>query len=330
MEILENLKIFSIPNWLKAVVVGLLAILGCLNTGLFFMGLMDHSREGWVKASLELMGVLLPVFLIGIVALGGNTGTASLQTRTEEALAKLLPEMLSRIADVPAPFRRIETGDKPSAFAWVLDLVGRSPGHKLPTRLEHHLAKVFVSLRRDECHADYVLLVPPVQTGGNWRELVFRVELNVRKVNLNICIDEEIARRRVNAPDDQPYSEFGKSIQNVLAHSLGGATNTSHEEHGHGGGPHEQHSKDHLVYSFNERAIQRTIDGRKMVCLVGAMWLADDFLWDASERLLFAQDLMFFLRAVTHEAGDMLREVPASELQHAMDRLTAPNAVVPA
>lgn len=301
---LQNLKILSIPTWLKTTVLLLLAGLGAVNASLFAAGVLSEQREGWVKASLELMSVLLPVFLIGLVAWGGSAGTSALQARAEDVLLRLLPTTLAHVTEAPAPFHR----------AWQ-DAAGGPrllPGRardRLRGREAGQLARVLVNLRRDECHTDMVLLLPGRTAEAPWTELVIRVEINVRKVNLNLCFERALVRERLGLPEDAPDAQVAAALRDALGHAIGGAA-----AEGDGAEAEAKPARERLCYVFNRRPIEREVAGEPYVCLVASAWLADDFLWDAGDRLFFAQDLMFFLRAVIAEADGLLRLVPAAEV----------------
>lgn len=324
MDILQNLKILSIPGWLKVLLILLLTVLGAVNAALFVLGVLDHSREGWVKASIELMSVVLPIFLIGLIAWGSNTGTAALQARTAEVFLHLLPDALSRVGDFPAPFRRAAVAGARRAW-W-------SPAEtpRLPPRAPGERTRVLVNLRRDECHADIILLMPGGPAGGAWKELVIRIELNVRKVNLNLCFDAARVRERLGMAEDASPAELAAALRAQLGHAVRGAAQGSQQAAGEAGPAETGHAdgapRARLSYAFNDRALVRQLGERPMVCLVASAWLADEFLWDAGERLFFAQDLVFFLRAVAREAGDLLRDIPEAAVDAEEARLTAGSA----
>ncbi len=65
-------------------------------------------------------------------------------------------------------------------------------------------------------------------------------------------------------------------------------------------------------YIFNERLLERSLHEWDYWVLVALRPLSSDFLWNPSERLFFAQDLMFMLRAFVAEQPQLFAVVDAS------------------
>lgn len=60
-----------------------------------------------------------------------------------------------------------------------------------------------------------------------------------------------------------------------------------------------------LKYSFNPKLLDRIVQDRPCVALVATATTSPDLLWNPAERLFFAQDLMFMIRAFWLERPDM-------------------------
>jgi hypothetical protein len=316
MDILQNLKIFTMPTWLKAAVIVLLATLGAINSTIFFAGLLHESRESWVKASVELMSVILPVFIIGIIAWGSDTGTVALEKRAEDFFLNLLPDILSRTAETPVSF--IETQRPSRHETGLLKILPRSSSTiSPPVRAQDELSIVLVNFRRGDCYADFIMFVPDTSK-ENFTRIIFRVELNVRKVNVALCFDADLVLKKLGCDETiLREDDLFKALSQILTHTFNGA---AHQENSRDASPEkeegrsEKKTKSPLSYRFNERATKKEVKGIPVFCVVASAWLPDEFLWNASERLFFAQDLLFFLRSALGEGRNLFHEYPYEDI----------------
>lgn len=226
-----------------------------------------------------------------------NTGVHALRRATEDFFLDLLPDVLSRTAEVDGVFYEARKGQKP-------------PEHG-------NRARVLTNLRKGDCDAEVALFLP---RGDEFIEILMRIEINVHRVNLNLCFDRTTFTKLCPAysmHEHQPeFSGDSRKasamwLHEALAHSLGGALHPGVDpdqpqqaQHGHNP---DAHRTERLEYEFNDLTIDRIVCGRSVICLVAAISLPKDFLWDASERLYFAQDLMILLRACTLERPDLFR-----------------------
>jgi hypothetical protein len=286
MELLQGIKLFSVPLWVKILILILLGVLGLVNTTLFFTGLLYQNHESWVKSSIDLLGVVLPIFIIMLVIWKSETGVDSLRRKTEDFLMDLLPSALGKIVEVNAPFFEVgadrELADHPTK------------------------ARIFINLLKNDCYSDFVILAPdPV----GFVEIVIRLEINVKKVNFNLCLDEALAGERFaeehpgfasNSADNT--ADVAKWVFSRFRHTLAGA--------GMQEGAHVQTAEPAPGrYDFNQNVLRRAIGDRTVLCFVASCSVAPDFLYNPGERLFFAQDLMFFLRSFLTEGRDMFRTV---------------------
>jgi hypothetical protein len=114
MDFLQDLKIFSVPRWTKLTVVALLGGLGMINAIVFILGMSGiPGRDEWIKSSIDLLGVLLPIFVIALIAWQANTGVHALRRVTEDFFLDLLPDVLSRTVEVDGGFYEANKGQKP-------------------------------------------------------------------------------------------------------------------------------------------------------------------------------------------------------------------------
>lgn len=323
MDILQNLKIFTMPTWLKAAVIILLAALGLINATIFFVGLLHESRENWVKASVELMSVILPVFIIGIIAWGSDTGTVALQKRAEDLFLKLLPNVLSRTAESPVNFVETEKLSQPKKGAFKR-IFSASSKISVPVRAQEELSIVLVNFRRGDCYADFIIFVPNTME-KKFTRMIFRVELNVRKVNVALCFDSELVRKEISSKESLlREDDLFKALSQRLIHTFNGAT---HQENARDSGVEkeegrsERKTKGNLYYRFNERATKKEVNGIPVFCVVASAWLPDEFLWNASERLFFSQDLLFFLRSAVGEGHNLFYEFPSDEIREEVKKV---------
>lgn len=299
MEVLQSIKLFSIPTWLKLFIAALLGVLGFVNMALFFMGILNEHREGWVKASVELLSVVLPIFILALVLWKSEAGVESLRRKTEDFFLNLLPSVLGRLTESGAPFFEAK------------------PDHELDDL--HSGVKVLVNLQKNDCYSDVIILAPDL---GGYVEVTIRLELNVKKVNFNLCLDEQLVLARYEAAHPGPPSAGADSPAEVTSwifqrfkHTAGGATFQGGEDE------HAGRKTAAAGYRFNPNLLRRTVGGRTALCIVASCSVASDFLYDPGERLFFAQDLMFFLRSFLTEGRDLFRTIPREQLQQTVAEL---------
>ena len=287
LELLQGIKLFSIPLWVKAAIIALLAVLGLINTAVFFVGITNEHREGWVKASVELLSVVLPIFILALVLWKSEAGVESLRRKTEEFFLSLLPSVLVRIVEADAVFFEAKKD------------------HQLEDL--HTAARVLVNLQKSDCYSDVVVLAPD---SLGYVEVAIRLEINVKKVNFNLCLDEQLVRERFaeQSPhavtiDHENMADVADWLTKRFRHTMGGAGLQGTREHA-------ERKQPAGAYQFNPTLLRRTVGGRTALCIVASCSVAPDFLYDPSERLYFAQDLMFFLRSFLTEGRDLFRTIP--------------------
>ncbi len=300
MEFLNAIKILTVPTWVKWTIVLLVAFVGVTNATLFFVGLLDLHRLEWVKASIELMAVALPIFIVALLVTKSDAGERSLVQSTESVLTRVLPEVLSKVVEGNQSFF--------------------DPSRIKPSRRTDNLTKVLVSYSRGDCHSDYVLTVPWAARGGaengddRLKKLVLRVEINVYKVNIDLWIRRDLIQKAMG-PTAAEGPAKSKAVRDYVfsrfAHSIAGAEHgqprVEPAQNGESRAGADLHGTD--GYKFNAGILSRQFDGRAYGVLVGTRHLPREFLWSAAEKLFFAQDLMLMLRSMLSEAPDLFETV---------------------
>lgn len=244
MDLLKELKILAMPPWLKVAlssfVIGLV-ILG-LSAGIF--GAADAERSEWVNASAHTLGAALPFVIAGAVLVFSTTGPEALRSRTTRVLESAVPDTLARLPHIS----RLGTAD------------------------------AFVEAWPEGTGFSAAYLVRLKTTDGRTLAQRLRIELNVRKANVSLHIDEEVMRGITKAEDVQAWRA---AFTTLFASTLAGAKAEGYEFGG--------------TVFFDQV-------GRSCIFFL-IRRLPDDFLWDAGEQLYFAQDLAMML-------GGFLREQP--------------------
>lgn len=261
-DFLRDLKTFTLPWSTKVVVIALLALAVAVNVGLFLFS-WERERTDLMSATVQLFGVMLPILLVTIVLARANTGVAALRRRTELFFLNTLPASLARTAEAPGEFY--------------------TPTPRRRPRPRSGTGTVLVNLTRDDCCAD-LLIYAPVEKGA-WRAILLRLEINISRVNLNICIPASLA----DPTGAKDLEALGQALAQQFRHTLAGAR-----------GGRDAPAAD--GYAFLDAPLRRNVLGQSMVCLVGSRRLAAEFLWDSAAQLQFAQDLMFMARALLGEA----------------------------
>lgn len=262
MNFLSQISLISIPSWAKLLIAALLGFSLVSACYMFIDSVTGQTSETALSASAYLLGIVIPIAIIGVIVLTSYAGERNLVERTEHMLTATLPTALAMIAQPRQSYR------DPLLF----------PASHPPDPDER--ADVAVSHRRGACRADYLVHLP-----GRDRFLSLAVEINVRRANLVIGF---------------PGASAGISTAEVvgaLHHSLGIGDRDdlfSGDRDGMTVGARGQ-------YQFNPTLTTRQIGESHCPALACTMSLQPDFLWNAAERLYFAQDLAIMLRAFVLE-----------------------------
>ncbi|NIZ00340.1 hypothetical protein [Thalassospira lucentensis] len=281
MEILQNIRIIAIPSWVKIIIYILLTVLFVFNIYIGASGVFEHGMKDWAEAATNLMGVLLPIIIISILFSFSHSGIDALKEKTESLLASTLPEYLSRIAEENGEFYDPRTTSIPK---------DKKQRHSLVT----------TNLHKNRCYCDYKIKAPDLCQHGNdscdithFKEIVVRVELNVRKVNFNLFLEKDNIEKNSVMKHGDKENVLGKSskIFELFHHSSSGSSGLSQENTGN----------DYITYRFNNTILERHIGGKLYYCIVATANLKPDFLWDPSEKLYFCQDMMFMVRSFYSE-----------------------------
>jgi hypothetical protein len=257
MNTLDQIRIITIPYWLRITAFALLALALFGNIAIILLGFLEEPGtkrfEFWIPSGAALLSVTLP--LVGIVTLFGfaNTGVVALQARTKRFLVKTIPYQLARLETVP-----------PTWSEW--DTVRGAAAKKHVSK-----SRIQVSVLHGDCIAEYKVLLPQNQIAGQPAgEIMLRVELNVRRVNVAI---------KLPMPADD-CSEARK----IWPHTIVGATGAG--------------------WALNESVSQASSNdlSAAVVELVFFRALEPDFLWDVAAQLYLSQDIRLMLAAMAAEA----------------------------
>lgn len=316
MELLQTIKLFSIPLWVKVIIAILLVLLGTVNTIIFAYGVIDADREDLVKSSIELLSVLLPMFILALLLWKSSAGVDGLKRKTEEFFLTLLPDSLSRIHEIDSRF-----------------IEATSSAALSKRKLNPH---VYTNLRKGECYADVITFIP--DGDRKFIELAIRLEINVRRVNLGIYLARDVLDRlywnahpneaQSNMDEGPDLRSISRWVFTLFGHTMGAhhkSRNVDLSEQASDkigvGDDRSDERTGPLVYSFNSTLLCKTIRGRRYYQLVASTAVQSDFLWDPSERLFFAQDILFFLRGFVAENATCFRRLDEAELHLEVKKL---------
>lgn len=295
MDLLAKLNIFSVPRWVRAGIILLLIFLGLVNTYLFVDGVWLSKDTDLAAASVQLLAVVLPTFIIALLLVQADTGTRALTLRTAQVLRTVVPDALSRLLE------------SPSAFYQPSRQRGANP-HKTA-------ASIDINLVEGECYSDY--RINAVTQDDRAYRIHIRVELNVHKVNFNLYVPRSHLDRPAAA--DATMDEISERLTRRFRHTIQGAVGKAVAGNAESGAPQG--------YVFNTVAIERRLEGQDYVCLVATRDLPADFLWNSSEQLYFANDLKLMVRSFMHEAPEYFSVVTPRPQNQQDGNLVAPSPV---
>lgn len=257
MNILSNVAIIVIPRWVKGTIIAILTMLALAYFGLSVLGIYDPSRPGWIEAGTYILGILLPFILTGLIIGFSQSGVEALLRRNADFLGRSLPNLAVLLGDPDGP---------------MADATG---AHTAPAPRP----QVQVQYARNSSIANYAITIDPdfarnLDGFGKTRRLLFRIELNAMKANVNVML---------------PRSAIKTPVRELLPHSIQGAMQEG--------------------YWFADLPLLRKFAGMEYEALVAVMKLDEDFMTNAVKRLQFGQDLMLMLRSFLHERPELFAVV---------------------
>jgi hypothetical protein len=310
MDLMDSIKLISIPVWVKWLIIFGVSLVGLVNIGVFSIGLLEDHREWWIHASIDLASVVMPIFIVSLLLIFSDAGVDSLIRNTEKIITGLLPKVLENVSD-----------GKPLFYDPVIS--------KSQKRITNK-SKVFINFQQSECHGDLVIFVPVEREGKSYyRELMIRVEINVFKINFDLCLvrDHLLAQLGLSGEagiaNDALLQRTADKLLSMVRHTVGGAREGSRADTrakenaagAHGGGAESDPAQVAQGYRFNLDLLERRMNGVDYLCLVAARHFPKDFLWDSAEKLFFAQDLMLMLRAFVTERPELFRAVSEEQFR---------------
>ena len=228
-DLIRWLKMLALPAWAK-MALALIMLLALSNAlGLLIDGMLHKDKES-IAAAVSILTVGLPIGLIVVALVFGDGGTRKLRQMTQQVLDKEVPQSIRE------------------------NLAHRSSFSDAQLTFSSH---VYIT--------DYELTAKTALNPS--KTLRFRIELNVKKVNVVFWIP--------------------KTAQTLGARAL-----------------LENHSPFHACLLGAEREgymlnpVTHTAEDASMVGVVFIKSFHDDFLLEPAHRLYFAQDFSFFVRGM--------------------------------
>ncbi|MCY0146566.1 hypothetical protein OEG84_02235 [Hoeflea sp. G2-23] len=277
MNISNQVQIIYVPYWVRLVVFLLMFSSISICGYLFFRALADGDKPDWIAAGAYLLGVVFPILLLVIVVAGASFGERSIVKRTEKMLVKTIPYHLQFLPEEKRTF------------------VDFRRHKKSPKTKSGELAKIQVFHSLGRCYADYIIDTP---FDGATLRLELRVEMNVKRANINVWFSLD----KLNAliAKEGHGGDVRAFLRDKFRHSLdieelqaAGNTTTPAE------------SSSTIAYSFNRAFLTRTVDDVEYLIVVATTNLPEDTVWNPSERVFFAQDLMFMVRSFMQERPEI-------------------------
>ena len=122
--------------------------------------------------------------------------------------------------------------------------------------------------------------------------------LNVKRANINILFSKTMLAERMAA--NEYKGEPVEFLKDQFPHSLAVERLQAREVEGSA-----RPDTGTIAYAFNPEMLSRVVGDQEYVVVVASTRLADDTIWNPSEKVFFAQDLMFMIRAFMQENPTM-------------------------
>lgn len=280
MNISNQIQIIYIPWWIKIIVTIVILISITVCGYLFYNALHDVNKSNWLAAGAYLLGIVFPILIIVLVVGGSSFGERSIIKRTERMLVKTIPYHLQFIPEETRVFRDFRK----------FKLAAQTP--------KEQLAKITMFYSKGRCYADYRISVPDTDF---FQKLELRVELNIKRANVNVSLKidylKDLMKKENFAGSELKFlrSKFSHTLEverkQAVERDIASATGANT-----------------IAYDFSENLLTRKVDGENYLVIVATTALADDTVWNPSEAVFFAQDLMFMIRAFLQECPDIFIE----------------------
>ncbi|SLN16655.1 hypothetical protein ROA7450_00452 [Roseovarius albus] len=277
MNISNQIQIIYIPWWIRVAIAVIMLSSISICGYLFYWALVDGEKANWLAAGTYLLGIVFPILIIVIVIAGASFGELSILRRTEKMLVRTIPYHLQFIPEETRNFVEF-----------------RNYTRSAKTK-STELANISLFHSTGRCYADYVIRVP---SPAGTLKLNLRVEMNIKRVNINVAF------LRTDLDDLMQLEGISGNLEDFLRnkfqHSL--AIEALQSE----GAKHASTSDGTVIsYAFNKSFLSREVDGQDYVVVVATTGVPYDTVWNPSERVFFAQDLMFMIRAFMQESPDV-------------------------
>lgn len=238
---------------------------------------MDSDKRDWIAAGAYLLGIVFPILIVVVVVAGASFGERSILKRTERMLTKTIPYHLQFIPEEPRKF------------------IDFRKFRRAPKTKRNALAEISLFYTKGRCYADYQIAVP---YEGQLLKLDLRVELNIKRANVNVSFAED-ALRSMMAKESYSGTEL-EYLVSKFAHTL-------YVEHKQAVelDSASQTGKGTIAYKFSDKLLPRQVDDKSYLVVVATTALSDDTVWNPSEAVFFAQDLMFMTRAFLQECPEL-------------------------
>lgn len=263
MTLLDQLRILRIPGVVKFLLALLALGLVALNVYVIYRGLSDQRYDFWVAAGASLLAAGAPALAVLSILVVTESGMGALKRRMQQMLAVDIPRELRFAFEAPSP--RLDADCQPSKL-----------------RHRPNLARVECGMYRDELWANYRLTARDAAGEHTAR---MRVELVMRRVNINLLFDRAAAAKRLGLAPSASLEELGAAFHRAFKHTTAGASGAG--------------------YSFNAMPMLRLANGAEEVAFVATRGIDAAFVWDPAARLEFIQDLVLMMRSFITEAEHM-------------------------
>lgn len=263
MTLLDQLRILRIPGFVKFLLAIVALTLVAFNVYIIYRGLQSQDYDFWIAAGASLLAAVAPALAVVVVLLVTESGMSALKRRMQQMLAVEIPGELRYTFEAPSP--RLETDCKPANL-----------------RTRPNPARVECGMYRSELWANYVL--KGRAQDGSAQIVRLRVELVMRRVNINVVLPRQTAAKRFGLDPKADLAAFGAKFREAFDHTIHGAEAAG--------------------YSFNALPLRRIGESGEELAFVAARSIEAEFVWDPSARLEFIQDLVLMIRAFANEGAE--------------------------
>jgi hypothetical protein len=197
LDSISGVKSISVPAWLKLAILIVVAAVLVVDVTILWIALTNPAHKDWFSSAVQLMGSLVPLFLVVLFLAFATRGHEAIKRRTSHILLHLVPKTLAYALDGSPGFQAVEKAQ-------------RNKDDQGSTRID-------VSHRHGDFSCLYRIHFRDTQSKHPAMRIFFLlVELKVREANMHLCVPQETFEEYCRQCKLNGWDGFKKAFDNTI------------------------------------------------------------------------------------------------------------------